>query len=109
MVYKATIIGSGNWCVFLCVAFVKSQSCRGSAIARILGETTRKHADVFDRTVKMWVYEEMVDGRKLSEIINTQHENVKYLPGKTIPDNIVIHIHTNTKTTCVFRLPNQTS
>ena len=37
----------------------------------------------------MWVYEEMVDGRKLTEIINEQHENVKYLPGFKIPDNVV--------------------
>ena len=29
----------------------------------------------------MWVFEEEVDGRKLTEIINTDHENVKYLPG----------------------------
>ena len=25
----------------------------------------------------MWVFEEEVDGRKLTEIINTEHENVK--------------------------------
>ena len=25
----------------------------------------------------MWVYEEEVEGRKLTEIINTDHENVK--------------------------------
>jgi len=74
MGYKITIVGSGNW---------------GSAIARIIGETTRKHSDLFDRTVKMWVFEEMVDGRKLSEIINTEHVNVKYLPGRSIPDNVV--------------------
>ena len=37
----------------------------------------------------MWVFEEMVNGRKLSEIINTDHENVKYLPGITLPDNVV--------------------
>ena len=28
----------------------------------------------------MWVFEEEVDGEKLTEIINTTHENVKYLP-----------------------------
>ena len=27
----------------------------------------------------MWVYEEEVEGRKLTEIINTDHENVKYV------------------------------
>ncbi|KJH50272.1 glycerol-3-phosphate dehydrogenase [NAD(P)+ ] [Dictyocaulus viviparus] len=37
----------------------------------------------------MWVHEEMIGNEKLSEIINTRHENVKYLPGKIIPENIV--------------------
>ena len=37
----------------------------------------------------MWVFEEMVDGRKLTEIINTDHENVKYLPGHKLPPNVV--------------------
>ena len=37
----------------------------------------------------MWVYEEMIDGRKLTEIINTEHENVKYLPGHKLPKNVV--------------------
>merc|ERR1711994_607284 len=37
----------------------------------------------------MWVFEEMVEGQKLTEIINTKHVNVKYLPGITLPDNVV--------------------
>lgn len=37
----------------------------------------------------MYVYEEMIDGEKLTEIINTRHENVKYLPGHKLPDNVV--------------------
>lgn len=37
----------------------------------------------------MYVYEEIIDGKKLSEIINSQHENVKYLPGHRLPDPIV--------------------
>lgn len=37
----------------------------------------------------MYVYEEMIDGKKLTEIINTQHENVKYLPGHKLPPNVV--------------------
>lgn len=36
----------------------------------------------------MWVFEEEVNGRKLTEIINTEHENVKYLPGYKIPENV---------------------
>ncbi|XGW16086.1 hypothetical protein V3C99_001494 [Haemonchus contortus] len=71
---KVTIIGSGNW---------------GSAIARIVGNTTKNFPNDFDPTVRMWVFDEIVGGEKLSDIINTRHENVKYLPGKSIPDNVV--------------------
>lgn len=61
---------------------------RGSAIARIIGSNAQK-IQCFATTVKMWVYEEMVNGKKLSEIINTEHENVKYLPGYKLPENVV--------------------
>lgn len=37
----------------------------------------------------MGVFEEIVDGRKLSEIINEKHENVKYLPGVKLPENVI--------------------
>lgn len=71
--HKVSIIGSGNW---------------GSAIARIIGLNVQKF-DFFDNNVRMYVYEEIVDGKKLTEIINTQHENIKYLPGYKIPENVV--------------------
>ena len=48
-----------------------------------------KEQDGFREEVKMWVFEEMVNGRKLTEIINQDHVNVKYLPGFQIPDNVV--------------------
>lgn len=71
---KVAILGSGNW---------------GSAIARIVGENILKFDKQFDGVVKMYVYEEMVDGRKLTEIINTENENVKYLKGFKLPSNVV--------------------
>lgn len=43
----------------------------------------------FDPTVNMYVYEEIFDGKKLSEIINTENENKKYLPGIKLPKNVV--------------------
>merc|ERR1719199_1896455 len=46
-----------------------------------------KHDD-FEDEVNMWVFEEMVDGKKLSEIINETHENVKYLPGIYLGKNV---------------------
>uniref|UniRef100_A0A1I8IXY4 Glycerol-3-phosphate dehydrogenase [NAD(+)] n=1 Tax=Macrostomum lignano TaxID=282301 RepID=A0A1I8IXY4_9PLAT len=39
--------------------------------------------------VRMWVFEETVDGQPLSGIINSRHENVKYLPGIALPDTLV--------------------
>lgn len=71
---KVCIVGSGNW---------------GSAIARLVGVNTARFPERFMKDVNMWVFEEMVDGRKLTEIINTEHENVKYLPGRKLPENIV--------------------
>ncbi|XP_063308298.1 glycerol-3-phosphate dehydrogenase 1-like protein [Pelobates fuscus] len=70
---RVCIVGSGNW---------------GSAVAKIIGNNVR-NLQKFAPTVNMWVFEEMVNGRKLTEIINTDHENVKYLPGYKLPDNVV--------------------
>ncbi|KAF8925851.1 NAD-dependent glycerol-3-phosphate dehydrogenase N-terminus-domain-containing protein [Dissophora ornata] len=70
---KVALIGSGNW---------------GSAVAKIIGRNVVKF-DHFDRDVKMWVFEEKINGQNLTEIINTKHENVKYLPGIELPENII--------------------
>lgn len=71
---KVCIIGSGNW---------------GSAIARLVGYNAARLTDRFVKEVNMWVFEEEINGEKLSHIINTKHENVKYLPGRALPENIV--------------------
>lgn len=73
-ILRVAIIGSGNW---------------GSAIASIIGGNVKNQPNVFHKEVRMWVFEEEVNGRKLTEIINQEHENVKYLPGIKLPDNIV--------------------
>ncbi|KAG8515458.1 Glycerol-3-phosphate dehydrogenase 1-like protein [Galemys pyrenaicus] len=70
---KVCIVGSGNW---------------GSAIAKIIGNNVKK-LKKFAPTVKMWVFEETVGGRKLTDIINQDHENVKYLPGHKLPASVV--------------------
>lgn len=57
-------------------------------MAKIIGNNVKK-LQKFAPMVKMWVFEEMVDGRKLTDIINSDHENVKYLPGHKLPDNVV--------------------
>ncbi|MGH0148515.1 UNVERIFIED_CONTAM: hypothetical protein FKN15_013165 [Acipenser sinensis] len=70
---KVCIVGSGNW---------------GSAIAKIIGKNVTG-SNRFDPIVNMWVFEEVVNGKKLTEIINSEHENVKYLPGHKLPKNVV--------------------
>lgn len=62
--------------------------CRGSAIAKIIGNNARS-LQHFATTVKMWVFEENINGKKLTDIINTEHENIKYLPGYKLPENVV--------------------
>ena len=42
----------------------------------------------FDHEIKMWVFEETLGERKLTDLINEKHENVKYLPGVGIPENV---------------------
>ena len=54
---KVAIIGSGNW---------------GSAISRIVGKNAELYPE-FKNNVNMWVYEEMINGRKLTDIINTEN------------------------------------
>uniref|UniRef100_A0A7R9PA96 Glycerol-3-phosphate dehydrogenase [NAD(+)] n=2 Tax=Timema TaxID=61471 RepID=A0A7R9PA96_TIMCA len=61
---------------------------RGSAIAKIVGTNAQRYEHINER-VTMYVYEEIINGKKLTEIINETHENVKYLPGKILPSNVV--------------------
>ena len=70
---KIAMVGSGNF---------------GSALVRILGQNTPRHA-VFDDEVRMYVHEEMVDGKPLTEIINQTQVNVKYLPNASFTKNVV--------------------
>eukprot|EP00126_Sphaerothecum_destruens_P011300 Sdes_comp20890_c0_seq1m18012 len=93
---KVCIVGSGNW---------------GSAIAKIVGRNTVKYSNEFDTNVSIYVYEEMVNGRKLTEIINTEHENVKYLPGIKLPENIIavpdLLTAASTADILIFVIPHQ--
>ncbi|XP_046453440.1 glycerol-3-phosphate dehydrogenase [NAD(+)], cytoplasmic-like [Daphnia pulex] len=71
---KICVVGSGNW---------------GSTIAKIVGHNVVKYNEQFESQVSMWVFEEMIDGKKLTEIINETHENVKYLPNHKLPTNVI--------------------
>ncbi|KID86459.1 Glycerol-3-phosphate dehydrogenase [Metarhizium guizhouense ARSEF 977] len=109
--HKVTIVGSGNW---------------GSTIAKIVAENTKQHNDVFEEQVQMWVFEEEVvvtsdskhydpsigdKPQKLTSIINKYHENVKYLPGITLPSNIVANPSlvdaVKDSSILIFNLPHQ--
>ena len=72
--FKVTVIGSGNW---------------GTTISKVVAENAALRPHLFVSRVDMWVFEEMVDGQKLTEIINTKHQNVKYLPNIDLPENLV--------------------
>lgn len=67
--------------------FIPTMS-RGSAIAKIVGANAARLPN-FDDRVTMYVFEELIEGKKLTEIINETHENVKYLPGHKLPANVV--------------------
>ena len=55
-----------------------------------IGERVRQLPGDYDERILMWCREETLEnGRKLTEVINEEHENVKYLPGQRIPSNVV--------------------
>lgn len=72
--FKIAVIGSGNW---------------GTTIAKVVSENAALNPQLFASEVRMWVFEEKIDGRNLTEIINTDHENVKYLPHIKLPVNLI--------------------
>ena len=84
---------------------------RGSTIAKVVAENTAAHPDIFEKEVQMWVYEEQVEGQKLTELINSKHENVKYLPGIPLPAHIIanpsIEDSVRDSTILIFNLPHQ--
>ncbi|CAH1125975.1 unnamed protein product [Ceutorhynchus assimilis] len=57
-------------------------------MAKIIGANAARLEHLNDE-VTMYVYEELIDGKKLTEIINETHENVKYLPGHQLPSNVI--------------------
>ncbi|KAI1465758.1 glycerol-3-phosphate dehydrogenase [NAD+] [Daldinia caldariorum] len=98
--HKVTVIGSGNW---------------GSTISKIVSENTKENPELFEEEVQMWVYEEEVEyegkTQKLTSVINTHHENVKYLPDVKLPANLVanpsLEDAVSNSTILIFNLPHQ--
>lgn len=71
------------------LTLLPGSTLRGSAIARLAGINAQKYPDQFEQRVSMWVFEEDYEGKKLTEVINTEHENKKYLPDIKLPENVV--------------------
>ncbi|KAF8003157.1 hypothetical protein OXX80_001522 [Metschnikowia pulcherrima] len=94
--FRIAIIGSGNW---------------GTAVAKLVAENTAEKPEIFQKQVNMWVFEEDINGRKLTEIINTDHENVKYMPEVKLPENLVANpdIEATVKDAdlLIFNIPHQ--
>ena len=93
---KICIVGSGNW---------------GSVVAKIVGENVSKYPDTFHPgIVKMLVFEEIVDGQKLTDIINAKHQNIRYLKSHKLPESIVADPYTikapSDADVLIFVLPN---
>ena len=128
--HKVTVVGSGNWyavqyALHTCNC---SQTYRGSTIAKVIAENTTANPNLFEEVVQMWVHEEDVvipktsrhydpssstcdKPQKLSQMVNKLHENIKYLPGITLPDNVVavtdIAEAVKDSTVLIFNLPHQ--
>lgn len=97
-------------------------------MSKLVAENTKAYPNLFEQEVQMWVFEEEVTipknsrhydpsselcqkPQKLSELINRLKENVKYLPGVTLPPNVIanpsLEDSVKNSTILVFVLPHQ--
>ncbi|OHT09130.1 NAD-dependent glycerol-3-phosphate dehydrogenase family protein [Tritrichomonas foetus] len=75
--HRVCVVGSGNF---------------GSTMAKVIAENiVAKDLKDFEKEVRMFVYDELIDGESIVDIINKKHENVKYLAGIKLPENIVAY------------------
>lgn len=72
MKHTVSVIGSGNW---------------GTAVSKLISSNIATRPD-FNPELYMWTFEETIGDKNLTHIINTEHENVKYLPGVALPKNL---------------------
>ena len=78
---KIVIVGGGNF---------------GTAISNRIALNLIENpslSNLYDSNVTLWIYDEIVNDKKLSEIINETHENIKYLPGIILSPSI--HVETD--------------
>lgn len=70
---KVLIVGAGSF---------------GQTISIKISQNILESGDEFDKEVLIWVFEEIIDDKKLTDWINNEHRNVKYLPDIILPQNI---------------------
>ncbi len=71
---KIAVIGSGSW---------------GTAVARRVALNVANQKTFENKSVKMWVYDEIIKDRLLSDVINNDHMNSKYLPNVALPGGLI--------------------
>lgn len=102
--------------------------CRGCTISKVVAENVAEHPELFEEDVHMWVHEEQVSipkssshyeagsplcsqPQKLSILINSLHENIKYLPGIRLPNNLIANPSiidaVKSSSILIFNLPHQ--
>jgi glycerol-3-phosphate dehydrogenase (NAD+) len=91
---RVVVIGNGNW---------------GTTIAKLIAENVAE-SDIIENTVRMYVHEEEYNNRKLSEIINEDRINSKYLPDVLLPSNLLAFTNMDECSTAdifIFCIPHQ--
>ena len=103
---KITIIGSGNFGTAIArrIALnieehykLSNKSINSSSIDVVGNDSSHNNSN--DSTsnnndnyeVKMWIYDEMMNGKLLSTIINNDRINIKYLPNVILPPIIKVY------------------
>jgi len=71
---KIVVFGGGAWGTTIASKIAKSKDVLSG--------------DDYDTEVSLWVFEETVNGRNLTDHINCDNCNIKYLPGFSIPHNV---------------------
>ena len=67
---------------------LQKRACAALSLAAYNCAAADAAAEFVDE-VRMWVFEEDYEGRKLTDVINERHENPKYLPGVPLGANVV--------------------
>lgn len=70
---KIVVIGGGAW---------------GTAVARRICQNVA-NIESYQREITLWLHDELIDGRYLSDAINEDHVNEKYLPNISLPNEII--------------------